>query len=347
MKKSLLFLSVLTAISLASCGGNDVDTSKIALDYGYDYKNDIVNIEEVEIGYTSLTNLIDNKESFVLLIFHNRTCLCWESFNPLAVQFMNKYNLRFYAFDNALLEGEDNYGIYRGTDVMPGICFFRRGTLIRQSIYGKIDINHRKFFEYYEDLERYMFDNIYLPKMYYIDFTLLDEKIANNEKINLYIARSGCNDCKAVNRNYLYSWSESKKETTLTNNLYILDIEKYRGTDEYQTIKDKYGLSVAGNPTFGFDTGYIPTFQRIENGQIKDMITVLNDQGDKETGLVTSYFNESRIANSPMLSSAGFAKLDGTTVDVSLIKSWGAIDQQKQYEWHLPAIQLYFDTYVK
>ena len=29
MKKSLLFLSLLTSISLASCGGDDIDTSKI------------------------------------------------------------------------------------------------------------------------------------------------------------------------------------------------------------------------------------------------------------------------------------------------------------------------------
>ena len=347
MKKSLLFLSLLTTISLASCGGDNVDTSKIALDYGYDYKNDIVSTDELEIGYSSLVNLIDNQESFVLLIYHNPTCGCWTDFSPIAVDFMNNYNLRFYVFDNALLDGNENYGIYRGTDAMPGICFFRRGTLIRQSIYGKLDINHRKFFKDYDALESYMFDNIYLPKMYYIDADLLDEKIANNEKINLYIARSGCGDCKKVNKSYLYSWSESKKETTLSNNLYIFDIEKYRGTDEYQTIKDKYGLSVAGNPTFGFDTGYIPTFQRIENGQIKDMITVLNDQGDKETGLVTSYFNESRIASSPILSTAGFASLDGTTVDASLIKPWGSIDQEKQYEWHLPAIKLYFDTYVK
>ena len=55
MKKSLLFLSVLTAISIASCGGSDIDTSKIALDYGYDYKNDIVNIEEVEKDRTGKT----------------------------------------------------------------------------------------------------------------------------------------------------------------------------------------------------------------------------------------------------------------------------------------------------
>lgn len=346
MKKSLLFLSVLTAISLASCG-NDVDTSKIALDYGYDYKNDIVDIYELEIGYSDFVNKIADKESFVLLIFHDRSCGCWREFHPIAVQFMNKYNLRFYALDNALLEGNENYGVYRGTAPMPGICFFRRGTLIRQSIYDLIDINNRKFFKYYDDLESYMFDNIYLPKMYYIDEEALDERIANNEKLNLYIARSKCGDCKAINKQYLYSWSDGLKETTLSKNLYIFDIQKYRGTSEYQVIKDKYGLSVAGNPIFGFDTGYIPTFQRIENGQIKDMITVLNDQGDKETGLVISYFNESRIANSPMLSSAGFAKLDGTTVDISLIGTLGGIDQQKQLEWHLPAVKLFFDTYFK
>lgn len=357
MKKSLLFLSVLTAISLASCG-NDIDTSKIALDYGYDYKNDIVNIEEVEIGYTSLTNLIDNKESFVLLIFHNRTCGCWEKFNPLAVQFMNKYNVVFHSFDNALLEGEDNYGIYRGTDAMPGICFFRRGQLIRQTIYGKLDINNREMFEDYDVLEQYLFNNIYLPKMTYIDKDTLDNKIANNEDFALYVARTGCGDCATVNKEVLYHWNDVN--TTVNHQMYIFDIapyyarkpaetdpeyeEKYAKYEAYLAFKTTYGLSEAGNEKFGYGTGYVPTFQIRKGSTINDMITVLNDSVDADR-VVSSYFNQTRISNSPLLKNTGDVYLfDGKVLTEEQKQNWRTT---VQLSWHRPIVELFLNTYIK
>ena len=358
MKKSLLFLSVLTAISLASCGGSDIDTSKIALDYGYDYKNDIVNIEEVEIGYTSLTNLIDNKESFVLLIYHNPTCGCWTEFNPLAVQFMNKYNVVFHSFDNALLENEDNYGIYQGTAAMPGICFFRRGQLIRQTIYGKLDINNRKMFKDYDALEQYLFDNIYLPKMTYIDKDTLDNKIASNEDFALYVARAGCGDCKSVNQQVLYSWNDVN--TTVNHEMYIFDIEpyyarkpaetdpeyeeKYAKYEAYLAFKTTYGLSEAGNEKFGYGTGYVPTFQIRKGSTITDMITVLNDSVNAEK-VVSSYFTQARISSSPLLRNTG---------DIYLFEGKVLTDEQKQnwrttvqLSWHRPIVELFLNTYIK
>lgn len=356
MKKSLLFLSLFTALTMASCG-ESTDTSKIALDYGYDYKNDIVVIDELEIGYSSLVNLIDNQESFVLLIFHNRTCDCWEDFSPLAVQFMNKYNLRFYAFDNALLEGENNYGIYRGTDAMPGICFFRRGTLIRQSIYGKIDVNHRKFFKYYEDLEKYMFDNIYLPKMYYLDRESLDEKISSDEEFNLYVARTGCNDCLAAN-GVLLDWSDNNKETTIQNNLYIFDLKPYHpgrpddpGYDEkypiYIAIKTEYKLSEEGNASFGYDAGYVPTFQRWKNGDVIDMITILNDSAvGEDVKTQSSYFTEARVNASPMLRNTTYI-FQGREIGADELDERGRFTRDAQLKQQTPILKLYLSTYVK
>lgn len=357
MKKSLLFLSLFTALTMASCG-ESTDTSKIALDYGYDYKNDIVVIDELEIGYSSLVNLIDNQESFVLLIFHNRTCDCWEDFSPLAVQFMNKYNLRFYAFDNALLEGEDNYGIYRGTDAMPGICFFRRGTLIRQSIYGKLDINHRKFFKDYDALESYMFDNIYLPKMYFIDKESLDTKITNNEDFSLYVGRGECPDCQRVNKKVIYAWNDAN--TTVSKSMYIFDIDPYyakkptEGDPEYEEkyakylayleFKTTYGLSEAGNENFGYGTGYVPTFQVRKGSTINDMITVLNDSFNADK-VVSSYFNATRISNSPILRNTGDTYLfDGKVLTDQEKANWWTTTQ---LSWHKPIVELFLNSYLK
>lgn len=348
MKKSLIFLSVLTALSVASCGGSTVDTSKINLDYGYISKNEIASTSQLEISYDDLSTMITKQESFVLLIFHNRTCTCWTTFGRIAVQFMNRYNLKFFCFDNAYLEGKPNsYGIYTNTYDMPGICFFRRGELVRQTIYGRVSTD-LEIFKDFEALEKYMFDNINLPKLYFLDKDSLDKKIADQKAFNLYVYKASCSDCGAIDKKFIHNWTDTTVKTGEL--LYIFDIEPYQliSQEVYQGIKDDYNLSNVKNTKLGYNTGYVPTFQRYNEGKLYDMITVLNDSGNKETGVVSSFFNSERIANSPLLSRTGNKYLfDGTTVDPSLIYSWGGIKQEKQLEWHTPVVELFFEEYIK
>ena len=140
MKKSLVFLSLLTALSTVSCGGEEIDTSPIALDFGYIYKNGVYDLNQISVSYADLLDIVDREESFVLLIYHDPICTCWTNFYPIAMQFMNEYNVKLYAFDNAELAGhKEKFGIYESTgSALPGICFFRRGRLLRQTIYGRI-----------------------------------------------------------------------------------------------------------------------------------------------------------------------------------------------------------------
>ena len=359
MKKSLLFLSLFTALSMASCGGSDIDTSKIALDYGYDYKNDFVTEDDITIGYESLTTKIRNKENFVLLPFSSG-CSCWTNFNPIAIYFMNKYNVKFPAINVRSFDGEPtSYGIYKVADDMPSICFFRRGVLVRQTVYGLQ--KDKSIFTMVDKFEKFMLDNIYLPKMYYVDKDKLDEKIASNEDLNLYVGRNGCNDCKRVNEEVLYDWSNRNREKDIPNNpLYIFDIEQYRGTAQYQPIKDEYGLSnTTFNPIFGYDhgddKGMLPTFQRWHNGQIVDMITTLNDYlGENHT--LDSYFTEERVNASPMLSTIGNRYvLNGMAVEDKDIGQYPIPGTEEIYEyvkkdaqarWHNPIVELYLSTYV-
>ena len=359
MKKSLLFLSLFTSLTMVSCGGSDIDTSKIALDYGHAYKNDIVSADDITIGYETLASKISKKESFVLLVFESG-CHCWTSFNPVAIYFMNKYNVKFPAINVRSFDGEPNsFGIYKGVGEMPNICLFRRGVLIRQTVYGKQ--KDKTIFTEKEKFEAFMLDNIYLPKMYYVDKDALDEKIANKEDFNLYVARSGCGDCSRVNGEVLYGWSDANKEKAVPNNpLYIFDIEKYRGTEDYQPIKDAYGLSNTDfNPVFGYDhgsdKGMLPTFQRWHDGQIIDMITTLNDYlGENHT--LDSYFTEVRVNASPMLKVYGNKYvLNGNHVEDKDIGQYPIPGTEEIYEyvkkdaqatWHNPIVELYLSTYV-
>lgn len=356
MKKSLALLTIISTLILAGCGGAKTDASKIALDTGNIYSSTISYSDFHELDYDELEALTIDKESFVLVTFNDRNCGCWRDFCPLFVKFANEHKYQVKLFDVGLFSGHSNkFGVYSVTNHMPGICFFRRGKLIRQTVYGKNAENNRKMFKDYKYFEPFMLDNVILPKQYYLEKEVLDEKIASNEEFSLYVARTSCGDCARIEKDYIHAWTDANKNVTLSQPLYIFDIQKYRSDmTVYQEIKDTYGLSNAINTDFGFDTGYVPTFQRWKNGNIVDMITALNDSVD-ENLKVTSYFNSERITKSPLLRNSGDSYLYDQKVvtenEVNRIEYEGHVyimlKQDVQFEWHLPVVKLFFNTYIK
>lgn len=373
MKKLIAFLLTIPTLLFTSCHAGEIDKSKIALDYGYYHSNQIVSWTQFDdLDYDDLDALISNKLSFVLITYHSTTCGCFNDFHPLLVEFANEFNYDFKFLDVSELKGKkEKFDIYSGESLMPGIVFIKRGKVIRQTIYGKVSENSRQMFKEYvhrtdptKGFKPYMLKNVYLPKMYYTDKEIIDEKITNNEEFNLYVGRKTCFDCIAINTKVLYKWSAAVKE--VDEKLYILDLDPYYASEpriddpeydtkiikytEYINLKKKYGLAYSedGNVKFGFEKGSVPTFQRRIGEEVKDMITVLNDYADLDTGIVTSYFNESRIQNSPLLQSHLNEYLyDGITIPLDKIESWGSVTQSLQLEWHTPIVELYLNTYVK
>lgn len=356
MKKLLGLFALVPTLILASCGSNNLDSSKIALDTGNIYSKSITYSDFHEMDYDELEACTIDKLSFVLVTFNDRTCGCWRDFNPLFVRFANEHHYQVKLFDIGLFEGHSNkFGIYSVTNHMPGICFFRRGKLVRQSVYGKNAENNRKMFKEYKVFEQFMLENVYLPKLYYVDKETLDGKISSNNEFSLYVARTSCGDCGRIEKDYIHTWTDKNKNTTLNDYLYIFDIQSYRSDMTlYQQIKDQYGLSTVYNTDFGYDTGYVPTFQRWKNGEIIDMITVLNDSVDSNLK-VTSYFNQSRISKSPLLKDTGdeylFDQKVVTEDDVTSMEYEGVtytfLKQDVQFKWHQPIVELFFNEYVK
>lgn len=355
MKKLAVVLLAIPALLITSCQNQGVDKSKVAIDYGYIRQTPFTDISQFgELSYEKLSGLISQKESFVLVIFGSRTCGCWEHFSPLLVQYANEYHVQVKVIDANTLEGKKSFGLYAVYDQMPSIAFFRRGKFVRQTVYYKLDENNRRMFSHYDEFVEYMNKNIYLPKMYYLDKEVLDNKISSGEEFSLYVARGECGDCKAINYNTLYTWSDKNK--VASKELYIFDIDPWRPArddpdyDEkmviYNAIKTEYGLSEEGSAEFGWDTGYVPTFQKRTGSMITDMITVLNDHA--EEGIVTSYFTEARIASSPILRDTGNKYLfNGKEVSGSEVEPWGSVIQSLQLKWHSPIVNLFLDTYVK
>lgn len=366
---------------MVSCGSPEIDYSKIALDYGHVYKNGVTDFEDIRLFYGELQSKITNKESFVLLIYNNKDCGCWKDLFRVAKQFMNKYHVTMFPFKTSDFIGKGNsFGIYEGTgDELPGVVFIRRGQVIRQTIYGNIkDTVNEKIFKQTEAFESFALDNIYLPKMYYIDKESLDNKISSNEEFNLYVARRDCGDCGELNKGYLYNWTDSNKEKTVQDYLYVFDIQPYYAQDakitdpdyeqkhakylEYLQVKTDYKLTVDGSATFGYGNGCVPSFQRWKNGDVVDMITVLNDSLTGENKRTqSSYFTESHIQASPMLRNTGNIYLyDGKAVaeedveqgeyedpETHIIYHYELLSRAAQIRMHSPILDLYLATYVK
>lgn len=382
MKKSLIFLSMFTALTAVSCGSPEVDFSKIALDYGHVYKNGVGSFEQIELYYGNLQSMMTNKESFVLLLYHDKGCTCWSDLFLAAKTFMNKYNVTLFPFDTANFIGKtQTYGIYEGTGgELPGIVFIRRGQVIRQTIYGNVKGSaNEKIFKQTQAFENYMLENIYLPKIYYLeDKEILDAKINTGEEFNLYVSRKDCGDCSKVNTSYLYNWTVANQEKNYQERLYVFDIQPYWCTDadpgdpnydqkhqkylDYLQIKTDYKLSEAGSATFGFGTGSVPTFQRWKNGDVIDAITVLNDSLTGENKRTQkSYFTEAHIQASPVLRNTGNIYVyEGRAVpeedveekeyenpETGQIFKYEVLSHAAQLRMHGPVLDLFLSAYVK
>lgn len=338
--KFLLPLSIFLSFSgLVSCGPKPF-TSKVKLDYGEIRENDLNSIDELGLVlYEDLQAKIYDKESFILLIKGTAGCSCWTDFDPTITKYINNTHVRTITVDYTAFINKDSFGLYTVGGHMPSIAIFNRGTLVYQAVHGR---DNKKIFTDYQTLYEFMSSHTVLPKMYLITKTTLDTYFTSSKEFTLYIERSLCNDCSTVNREVLQGWQETIQDNP-NNYLYIFDIQKYQGTEEYQTIKDCLGMSEEGDSTFGWGTGYIPTFQHRTGSTITDMIVVNNDTYNKDTKLISSYFTTSRVNNLSFLKNDETIKtkvLDGMQLD-----NYSKDEYIKAY--HNPITKLFLNTYIK
>ena len=344
-KKSLIILALPLLIStLVSCNGSS-GSSKTNLSYGKIHST--VPYEAESIAYDELQNKIETGENFALAISHIG-CGCWTTFEPILNDFNYKHNLNIRYIDASEFEGNNKYGLRTYEGDMPSLAIFSNGTLKRQVIYT--NNSYRSIFtdKSLKSIEKFFDQNVNYPKMYYIEKDKVDTFISSGAEFNLYVARNKCNDCNVINKTALKKWNN--KVATVKNPLYIFDIQQYQGTDDYQTIKDDYGLSEKYNTVLGYGTGSVPTFQNRKGSKINDMTVVLNDRVNKETKIVSSYFTTDRVQNMPFLASYGDKYvLDGMKVSDAQAEKWSSSYEEESYQVkrHSEILNLFLNQYVK
>ena len=297
--KILLPFLVVSSVVFSGCKKKNNDDNRILLSFGNMHATETQELTSL----TELNDLINNKESF-LLVVNSTTCTCWIDFNPVLKSYISKYHVICYQMDFSHFENSDiaaSYGLTTLSRSTTTFAIFEQGaikTSLNSSKDGNIMYDEKKF-------EKYMDETIRLPGCYYI--TKDDVTTIKNSQKNavIYFARSGCSDCKNINPTILYSYIKNHKDM---NKIYVLDIQPYwkakddPNYDSYVNTKIELGMAEDNNPTFGYnlgtDKGVVPFFSYIENGNYASGAVVYNDKVEKvddQYVITANYYNETRV----------------------------------------------------
>ena len=289
--KILLPILIASSAIFSGCKKDKNKDDRVQLDFG-----DVHTSETTEITLGRLNELVNAKENFLFVVSTN-SCGCWSEFRPNLERYIvdNKlicYRIDYNAIESVAADGYQLYNLSRSTTTF---AIFENGkvkTTLCSSDDNKIMYDEKKF-------AQYMDENVRLPGCYFItknDYFSIKE---SDKNAVIYLERTGCGDCTALNRGLLRSYVKAR---TMEHKIYVVDVQPYYGTDEYQSIKDGFGMSETdkdGNPNnpFGFGAGVFPFFSYIENGNYASGAVVYNDFVGSDLVVNNSYYTTERVAN--------------------------------------------------
>lgn len=363
MKKKLLPLLVLLLVPF---GISACSSSKASLTYGTYIKSEPDSLKE--LSTTELKNkATEDKEVFLLAVYQDKysdDCLCWNTFKNVIANYSNTYHEVVYTFNAYNQDIElKKLNIEKREDSTPLLYIFNGEKLITKFSYG--NSQDKAIFEDLkgEAMNTRIHRKVNKPTMYHVNEEWLDENYTKTEELCLLFFRNKCGDCKYVMPNviipYIYSHNIKKQ-------LYVFDIQplydlitKDGRTDKdalarYQALKEKYGLSEAGNPTYGYQNGVVPTIQYVKNGKLEDASVYFNDSlGRKDTTsfyVLESFYSEERLPNLKYLKgmSKEQAVIEGKPAKAVINAADGTIywNQSEADQYHRPLLEAFLKYYM-
>lgn len=349
--KKILFIPLF--IGLTSLTGCNNTTNKVELKYGQMIDNSITSID-----YQSLKEKFLMKETFMVSV-HAQGCACWSTFSSILRQYIEENHVKIYeiSYDN-LRNGAGATNDVFGLNIASGTVSF---AIVENGEfkYNEISKKNNNIFKSYEQFKKFMDETVSLPKMFYISLNQVDELFKDEETSLLYFARSNCSDCNFIQSNVLENYN-------FNNNMYILDCEllDIRQYDDngnltsesallWQEFKDNYYMSSKNNPTYGYDTGYVPTLLLLKGNKDTGKPTILsgsvylNDEiGKNEQGryyIKNSYYTEERLPSLSYINDS----IDHKVLKGLEIGSDGVIEYQGNYYWDKEYAKQYHDPLIK
>lgn len=294
MKKIIKFIfACLLLISVSSC-----NNEKFLL------KGNISNETLVKVDSYTLQGMIENEESFVLVVLL-KTCSTCESFKENILNpYIKETHATIYSIDLIELEGFENYKNKPYVKEAPTLLIYNKGKV-------KDTLKYDESIKEFKDLGKfkdYMNSFIIEPKMIEVSEDFLDNAITNKETFILYIGWNKCGDCKLLEERVINSFLLDKETNT---NFYYLESDKYRSlkpktkpefkddfTEEelinYNKDLENWNnwINFASKYNFeSFRDGRVPTIQYYENGIMEEWIVYNNDLYENDV-VVDSFFDE-------------------------------------------------------
>lgn len=347
MKKfRLLFVvnfALLLAANLSGCSSN----KKVDILFGDMHAESLTTL-----SYGKLKEKVDSKESFMLTVQYSDNCGCWSDSKPIIERYIKEKHVNVYHIKLEELDGNNNrFGI----EIISGnvtFAIFKDGE-VKSSTTTKEDT-----LKIYDSFVSYVESVIQLPKMYYVSLEDVNNLYKSTDKNIIYFSRSTCGDCSWMDSNGLKSWSQ--KTTKYSKTIYVLDCDqagiRYKedgktvDKEQWQAFKHTYGLSTQNNPTYGYETGVVPTFYLIQGSETAvnflSGCVVFNDSIKKaEDGnyyVTNSYYTGERLPNLQYVDSGVKTKvLKGMKVES------GVIDNGQYAYWDHPAAEEYHNVFLE
>lgn len=299
--KKVLFLIPLLAFGTLSLNACTKD-KRARLTYGT-----LVDEGAEELTYNTLQTKINRKENFLLAIHLGEGCACWSTFHGVIDKYVTEYKTKVYYIDkNQFSDGEDWFGLTFDRAVSdPVFALMKNGKKANQYNYGN---DTKEMFTELKTLRKVVTKVARDPQYYYVSPEYLDNALFTEKsgKVIVQYVWSFCPDCNDCFPNVMVPFSSNHNFKT---NVWLVDLaikgilkdEEGHPNTTLQTYVDymkNHHLSAAGDETFGYDRGFVPTTQYWENGELKDANVYFNDAVDKVDGqykVTRSYYTADRL----------------------------------------------------
>ena len=362
MKRKALFLLPLLVLPLFLSYCNKKET--VQLTYGTYIGQDINSLNEID-NTELYDRLINSKETLILATYqgqYSEDCLCWNTFQNVIANYVNKYHEQVYVYDAQALDESLNelYTInkFEG-DSRPDLYIYQGKKQIAHFYYSKMQ--DKKIFE--DTSAEYMYKKIHeyidKPSLYYVDDNYLNKNLDKVDDAILLFIRNKCGDCNYVLPNNLIPYIDKCK---FTKEIWLFDLQEYYDLQNedttssfpYKVIKTKYQLTEEANQKYGYLEGVVPTIQYYQKGELKDASVFFNDvldQRDDGTYYVSnSFYTEERLANIQYTHGVKTVVLKGLDVpeeEVIKTKSGGFYwSQEKASIYHTPLFEAFLNYYL-
>ncbi len=352
-KKSLFLLPILCASLLAtSCDKTD---DKISLTFGTYIEN------AIKITYDQLSPKMADNENMIVVVYpgDNSTCGCWTTFEDVIDNVVNTYHYQIYKISYSQFMSYGNPWNFPIFNDRPSLCFVEEGKIKEHIDYNTSNVH--PLFKSRDELLKVIEEYCNKPNYYYIDEQYLDT-IKNDETFLIGYTWSSCPDCSYSFPNVLYPFSN---ENNFKTKMYVIDLEveglllengiKNSDNENYRKFVNEYFLSNAENTIFGYDRGFVPTYQYWENGQIKDMCVYFNDKISKvndEYQITRTYYTNKRINNLPFfanLENKNEYILENKVLDeneINIYENSYSWKQEYASKYHNKILETFLQTYA-